>query len=151
MRIQQPLQIIFLVLVSALSILSQSSGTNCKDQNRGPNSWAIVFEARTLEDPKELLLDVVLKKDGFTSAQITEFARWAKSKFCNDEIINIAFFDSKSAAKGWHRDLILSEGKNDRRRGTYYFNRSTKEEMIEFSSSKGRPINEIVINLSGKQ
>ncbi|MFZ1699697.1 MAG: hypothetical protein WBO10_00090 [Pyrinomonadaceae bacterium] len=123
----------------------QSLEKKCTESKQDGKDFSVVFEARTSDGSKELILDVVLKPKNFTREKLVDFSIWVKAKYCHNDVIGVSLFDNKTAAVGWHRDLMLSGGRLDKRRGTYSLNRSKNEERIEFSSANGKPIDEIVI------
>lgn len=110
--------------------------------------YKIIFETRTLGEPKRIILDVVVNSKNYTKEYLTEFAKRIKAEYCNENYLSVNIFDNKKAIRIWYENFIVSEKRSEERRGTYLLDKQTDYEVVEFSTRPGNPINEVRIELS---
>jgi hypothetical protein len=98
-----------------------------------------------------LLLQISIQPDNFNREDITALAEQLKEKFCHEEHLNVALCDSYKAAKdGLLIFNLLNHETDPALRGFYDLDRTSSKESIGFSTVRGKPLDEIVIQLSEK-
>lgn len=142
---------IFAILCFSEIVFSQETKTTkCVVPKGLGGKYKLLSEAFPIGNSNEVLLEVIIKPKHFNKADLIELTKRIKTEYCNINEISLSMFDSKKVALGWHYDFVTSKGSIDRRRGIYFLNRKTNEEVIEFSTKFGNPISEVKLNLSEK-
>ena len=120
----------------------------CTVKHLPGGKYRVFSEFHVIGKTDELLLDVILKPKDFTKEFMRDFADRVKKTYCNENVISVQIFDDKKAAIGADYDFVVSHGEIDRRRGTYYLNRTNGKDAVEFSRKRGSPVNEVRIDFS---
>jgi hypothetical protein len=140
-----------IILLTSLSSFAQEKEVNkCSVPKSNGGKYKIASESRLVGKSGEIILEIVIKPKNFTKEYMTEAAKRIRAEYCNDDVLYVSIFDSEKAIRGWHLDWMESKGKIDRRRGVYLLNKRTEEEIIEFSTQPGNPINEVKLTLQIK-
>lgn len=135
-------------LVCAVSLFAQTSrlSQGCGDGPRNQAKFKVVFEGETVE--KHLLIDVVIKPSSFTRENLVATAAKLRAQYCNAKYVGVTFYESKQDTHYGLYEQVLSDGKNDPRRGTYLIDRENGIDRIEYNTKKGNPLDECAIDLS---
>jgi hypothetical protein len=97
--------------------------------------------------PPEKYLLVSVQPEDFTQEKMTALARQFSNEFCKEARFGVMIFDDYKAARfvtymSPTRELEKAE------RGFYHVDRKRHEEFIHYSTARGKPRDEIKINLS---
>lgn len=141
------LLILFLGILCANLSFAQSKD-KCKVSNSLKGKFKVVFEARPVGNPDELILDVVIKPKNHNTEFLRDFVIRMDRTYCNVQVLWVSIFESKKDAPGWHYDYVTSGRKIDRRRGTFILDRTCGKENLEYATARGRPIDEVKIDNS---
>jgi len=98
-----------------------------------------------------LLLQISVEPEHFNKADMMALARRLKGDFCKEKQLNVAICDDVRAAMDTHLifDLLRNEP-NAGLRGGYDLDRVNGKESISFSTKRGRPLDEVKINLANE-
>jgi hypothetical protein len=144
------------VTVFILSLgLSTSFGqtVKCVPDDKEAVKYELVQNYVTDLPPYTRSLRVVVKKENFNRAFMVRLANALRMRFCSDEEISAVIFDDKHVAESLNMgDFLTGRVTPPEVRGLYALTSYTlankgKEESIEFSTKRGNPTNEVVINL----
>lgn len=136
-----------LVSVTLMALLLAAGATASAAMQANPVSYKI---ARTLHGIKEtdgIFLVISIAPEDFTRDRMTQLAKQINHDFADRPKVAVSIFDNETVAKnvvpaGSHYvDFKAAE------RGVYHLDRAKGSEYIHFSSKRGRPSNEIKINL----
>jgi hypothetical protein len=139
--------ILCIVILMAGSILGQSS-VECNISTPSGGKYKKVFQARKPKFSDEVLLDVVINPKNFSNDYLTDFIKRIKRDYCLEKVVGVSIFENERDSIGWFSDFITSQGKIDRRRGTFVLDRTCGKENLEYSTARGRPIDEVKIDNS---
>lgn len=138
-----------LLLVSFFSVFGQKTEVKkCSVPKGIDGKYKLISEVYTYGEAKHLLIEVAIKPKNFNRKYMIEFVKRIRAIYCNENSIYLSIFDNKKDQLGAVHDLFMSNGKVDRRRGSYSFEKKTNEEILEFSLKKGNPRNEVKIDFN---
>lgn len=135
-------------VLSLLSFAQEQNIKKCKVPKSTGGKYTLSSESRPIGRSDEVIVDVIVKPGHFNTSFMNEFGKRIKATYCHENVILLSIFDSKTDIVGWNYDWVLSQGKDDRRRGTYLFDRKAAKDAVEFSTKKGNPINEVRIDFT---
>ena len=147
------MEILKFILISCIVIMIAGStfgqsADECNTSAPSNGRYKKVFQARKPKFADEVLLDVVIKSRNFSTAYLNYFIKKKKRDFCLEKVVGVSIFENERDAIGWFSDFITSNGKIDRRRGTFVLDRTCGKENLEYSTARGRPIDEVKIDNS---
>jgi hypothetical protein len=97
--------------------------------------------------PVEKYLLISISPEDFTTEKMTALARQLNNEFCKETRFGVMIFDDYKAARfvtylSHTRELEKAE------RGFYHIDRKKRKEFIHYSTARGKPRDEIRIDLS---
>jgi hypothetical protein len=104
---------------------------------------------RTVKGPPTLVVYISVKPQYFNREDMLSFAQQLNRDFCHEQRVSIWIFDAYPSAQSFapHPHSLTYDRDMEALRGFYRLNRETHEETIQFSSSRGKPRDEIKIDL----
>jgi hypothetical protein len=119
----------------------------CKVDSPEPDApeYRVGRALRHGENLSQMFLVISVEPENFTKDKMIALTRQIKKDYCHETKFMVIFFDDYEAAR---RVLFLDVTKRLEvaRRGFYRFD-SKKEEYIRFSTARGRPLDEVKIDL----
>lgn len=149
----------FLCLISLLAFCppgltmpTEQQPKKCAIPKKLGGKYKLVSIGHSVEGPLTLGLRVVVKPENFSREYMLQFAQRVKLEYCNEQRITVVIFDDYLAAKSARIvvDYLVGRDAAPELRGFYSLDRTTGEEGIQFSTVRGKPADEIVIDLSSK-
>ena len=121
-----------------------SKATSGQDEQA---TYKIGQSKRISSEPGEIYLILSLSPESFTRDQMVELAKRLNKDFHEEQKLSADIVDDEKLAR-----TIIPAGDSysvlvARQRGEYYLDRIKGYEYISFSTKRGRPANEIVVNL----
>ncbi len=110
--------------------------------------YKLISENRNTLPSYILMVDIVVKQKDFNREYMVRLANTLTTRYCHDKEISVAIFDDKKAAKTtdmWN--YLLGKVESPSLRGFYSLDRDQKRTGIVFSTERGRPHNEVKIEL----
>lgn len=96
---------------------------------------------------RTLSLLISVSPDDFTRISMIQLATELKNDFSDEQLLSVDMFDNEKVA----REIVQAGDSFSTfqrlRRGEYYLDRSKGYEYISFSTKRGKPVNEIVVNI----
>lgn len=100
--------------------------------------------------PVEKYLLISIQPDDFTKDKMIALARQLNRQFCKEKRFGVIVFDDYVAAR-YVTYLSITKDLEKAQRGFYHIDRKKRSEYIQFSSARGKPLDEIRIDLSNKR
>jgi hypothetical protein len=147
------LSLAMLMLVSTSSGISQKRGdiTECKSNIANPVKFKVLRVSPSIREPFTLGIDVAVRKKDFNREFMIRFAQTIRARYCMENAIGVAIVDDKKVFLADPEIIAYHLGgikKSPVIRGFYSFNRLTGVNVIGFSTKRGNPDDEIVIDFS---
>ncbi|MGH9929016.1 MAG: hypothetical protein ACREA9_07285 [Pyrinomonadaceae bacterium] len=126
-------------LVAAAVAVAQESTSDCQKVVRNPQApaYRLGRSGHLTSDRLQFFADVSVEPRYFTREPMAALARQLNADFCNEKRIQVVIMDDYRAATEWD-PVHLSTWYAPAERGSYYLDRVTGEEHIEFSTRRGR-------------
>ncbi len=100
----------------------------------------------TADDPPQKYLLISIDPGQFTREHMIALANRLRQEFCEEKQFGVMFFDDEYAAK--HVTFLSSTKSLEvAYRGLYTVDRKKKREHLQFSTARGKPLDEIRIQL----
>lgn len=126
-----------------------SSPTDCRPPEVNPRApaYKVAHSVHTSNSPPETVVTVSVDPRHFVRDDMRTLARQLNKDFCHEPRLSVMILDDEMVARntsplGGGYGLFKL-----RWRGTYFIDRTTREEYIEFSTRPRRPDDEVRINL----
>ena len=103
---------------------------------------------RSSAEPHEVTVIISLELERFTRDEMIKLAHQLKRDFADERVLRVEILDDPQIADNYVPAGDMYRLFNKAKRGVYVFNQTTDEENIKFSSARGRPIDEVEINLA---
>ena len=147
--------IVFPIILFLAFMAGSTIGQSPKcDPDRGDSvKYRIAQNFKSNLPPYIRSLRIVVKPENFNRGYMTLLARSIHQRFCTDEEISAVIFDDKHVADTMDMGLFLTGRiKIPEVRGFYALTSHTlsgkgKDHSIEYSTKRGNPTNEVVIDL----
>lgn len=112
--------------------------------------YKVVYANRGIREPYTLGLRIVVKEKQVNREFILKLAESLRRRYCMDNDIGATIFDDKEIAKSADAivDQLLGKKQIPEIRGFYSLDRKNGIEKVSFSSKRGNPPDEIVIDLA---
>lgn len=130
--------------------LSQTPGTcRPRNENKGAPKYRVGQKYRPETNPSRLVLHISVEPKHFNRDDMTALAKQLGKNFPRELRLSVAICDEYKTAKdpGIIYDVLMRESP-PALRGFYELDRVSGKEVISFSTERGKPNDEIVINLS---
>ena len=106
--------------------------------------------ARTMEETRKgtaIFLIISVAHEDFSRDRMTQLARQLNRDFADYQQVDVSIFDDETIARN-----VVPAGSHyinfkKAERGVYHLNRARPDEYLHFSTKRGRPSNEIKLNL----
>jgi hypothetical protein len=120
-----------------------------KDEHKQMSKYRVGrMRQGTLNGVPILLLQISVEPIDFNRDGMIALAKQLNRDFCNVEHLNVAICDNYSAAKDASLIVnLLRHEANPALRGFYDIDRTKNKEGIDFSTKRGRPLDEMSIDL----
>jgi hypothetical protein len=133
-------------------IYGQQARCGIKGGDKKSSMYRVGRSICTVEEHPAFVLYISIKPGYFNREDMKLLARHLKDDFSAENRIAVYIFDYYPATKSF--SYIKQDNPTYARdqaalRGFYFFDRNTNEESIAFSSERGKPFDEVKINLSG--
>jgi hypothetical protein len=106
--------------------------------------------ATSMRSRIELILEIVVKPEDFTHDKMVMLARQLNKDYLGESRMYAVIFDSEEAARNYNPAGGSYSISKKLERGEYFLDRIKGREYINFSSQRGKPVDEIKIILSNK-
>ena len=115
-----------------------------------PFKFKITEIARPKTQPELIGIRVVLKPKYFNRVDMIAITKFLTDKYCQQNKIGITFFDDKAVALDSRSvvDHLTGAQAIPQLRGFFSFNRESKIAELGFSTQRGNPTDEIIVDLS---
>jgi len=144
--------LIFLLLVIQISFLF-GQAKKCASDNNDNVKYKIAQNFKGELPPFARSLRIVVKPENFNRDYMTRLGTALHQRFCTDDEISAIIFDDMNVANTMDMGLFaMGRIKVPEVRGFYTFtshatSEKGKEQSIEYSTIRGNPTNEVVVNL----
>ena|SRR2546429_8986317 len=121
----------------------------CVVKSREPNAPDyLVGQVRHTGDdkPSEIYVLISIEPKQFKKEQMIALARQLKKDFCKEIRFGVIIFDDYMAAR-YVTYLSITKDLEKAQRGFYHIDRKKRSEYIQFSTARGKPLDEVRINL----
>lgn len=118
-------------------------------EHKAAPKYRIGYKWRTKENPSILVVQISINPDHFNREDMIALAQQLNKDFRREPKLNVAVCDEYQAAKssGLINDLLMHRSP-PALRAYYELDRVTGKEGISFSTARGKPLDEIDIDLS---
>ncbi len=138
------------MIVCATGILMGQTN-DCDKPRTGTAKYKVVRNEIPRFAPNTRSLRIVVKEKLFNRDSMVRLARTIRRQFCSDDEISVMIFDDERVARNMDEGLYLAgKIKVPELRGLYAFGDHGRSDSIEFSTKRGNPISEIVIDLTSQ-
>ena len=103
---------------------------------------------RSSNQPYEVTVIISVDSKYFARDKMVKLAHQLKQEFGDARLLRVEILDDQNIADNYVPAGDMYRLFNKAKRGTYVLNRTTREEHIKFSISRGRPRDEIKIDLT---
>jgi hypothetical protein len=137
-----------IILIQTMSVFAQKP-YECKLKSKYDGKYKKGVITRTLErseKPSFLIIQISISPENFNKEYLLAVAVRIRDKYCKEQRIQVGIFDEHTAAKTGEY-LFSLDSMNIPLRGYYVLNRETNEEYITFATERGKPRDEVRINL----
>lgn len=117
-----------------------------ENKNDPSPSYRMGWTTYSIKGPKVLFLAVGISPRHFSRDDMVALARRIKQDFCQEQRLNVSFFDNPQAARDFF-PTSETEWFQKHWRGTYLLDRCSGMESINFSTAPNNPRDEVKINL----
>lgn len=108
--------------------------------------FEIIRERKNDLPPFMVMSDIVVRKRDFTRSNMERLAKTLTARYCGENQVSVAIFDERGAALKLDMfEYLMGRTKSQAVRGFYSLNRDEKRISLSFSSKRGRPTSEVVI------
>lgn len=140
---------VFICVCLQLGIGQQD--VTCRPQNRDKSApkYRIGYRERTKSTPSILVVHISIEPKHFNRTDMSALARRLNEDFSKEPQLNAVICDEFETAKepGIIYDLLRREPPLALR-GFYELDRASRKEGISFSTARGKPLDEVDIDLS---
>lgn len=136
-----------LVSLTLIALLSAAGATASAALQANPVSYKIARMLIGMKETEEIFLVISIAPEDLNRDRMTQLAKQLNHDFADRQRVDISIFDNETLAEnlvpaGSHYvDFKAAE------RGVYHLDRAKGVEYITFSTRRGRPSNEVKINL----
>lgn len=145
-------------IVSLCSIFSATLGVQEYPNHRVPEKCQKTVEPNspeyriakawpTGEEPVEIFILISVEPESITRDKMIALAHQLKKEFCKETRFGVIIFDEYRAAR-YVTYLSITRDLEKAQRGFYHLDREKKQEYIQFSTVRGKPTDEVKIDLS---
>jgi hypothetical protein len=103
---------------------------------------------RSSNEPHEVTVIISIDPKYFAHDEMVKLAHQLKQEFADMRLLRGEMLDDQNIADNYVPAGDMYRLFNKAKRGMYVLNRNTREERIEFSTARGKPIDEVRIDLS---
>lgn len=140
-----------LSVLLALSVLAsaQQPTVNCPSDDVNPKApkYRIGFAGHARGKDCELLLYISIDPGRFSREDMVALADRLNKDFCYEKRLTAIILDDYDAAK---HPLRNKKAYWDAERGSYHLDRERYRQYIKFSTARGKPADEVVVNLDAQ-
>jgi hypothetical protein len=103
---------------------------------------------RSSNKPYEVSVIISVDPKYFIRDTMVKLARQLKEDFADERLLRVEILDDQNIADNYIPAGPMYRSFYKAKRGTYVLNRNTGRERLEFSTARGKPTNEVKIDLS---
>jgi len=137
--------IISCFLIAGLPTYAQNTTRVCPNLPRESLApeYQIGRKTPSMKEPNGFLLFISVLPQYFTPEHMSALGRQLNRDFCQQQMIRAIIVDDHRAATIWE-PIHLPEFYAPAERGEYYLDRATGEEYVEFSTKRGRTVDQFI-------
>ena len=144
---------ILMLLVSCYAQQPENPRTKvpekCKVEDKEPNApkYKVAKAWPTGTTPIETYLLISIEPEEFTTNKIVALARQLSKDFCKETRFGVIIFDDYNAAR-YVTYLSNTRELEKAQRGFYHIDRAKNQVYVQFSTVRGKPTDEVKIDLT---
>ena len=101
---------------------------------------------RSSNEPHEVTVIISIDPKYFTHNDMVKLAHQLKRDFADELLLRVEILDDKNIADNYVPAGDMYRLFNEAKRGTYVLNRNTGREHLEFSTARGKPMDQVKID-----